>query len=133
MGKNSVYRGWLREGYNGETEVLEISDNLAERGRILAELVANDMITHGRYLSVRYYLTDIPCTPECLNLVLMETLFGEGAAEYNMVYSEATGYLCTDENLSVGGHDLMGILENELGRFLHLEIDYHKTAEAPLM
>jgi hypothetical protein len=131
LGKNIVYRGWLREGYNGETEVLEISDNIAERGAILAELVADDMLTHGRYLSVRYFLTDIPVAPEELNRVLMETFFGEGAAEYNMVYSEDTGYLWTDENLSVGGHDMMGKLETELGRFLHLEIDYHKNVNDP--
>src|SRR5437868_3327415 len=41
-------------------------------------------------------------------------------------YSEITGYLWTDENLMVGGHDLLDELRSHKGSFVHLEIAYSK-------
>ena len=45
-------------------------------------------------------------------------------ADFNPRYSEITGYLWTDEELNVGGHDLMAELKSNVGKWLILEIVY---------
>jgi hypothetical protein len=49
---------------------------------------------------------------------------GLGEADVGHRYSEITGYLWTDEEIMVGGHDLIEELHDHLGKFCHLEITY---------
>jgi hypothetical protein len=53
-----------------------------------------------------------------------DEMLGEGDATFGARYSEDTGYLWTDEELNVGGHDLLGELESHEGRYCLLEIRY---------
>jgi hypothetical protein len=48
------------------------------------------------------------------------------AATYRGVLSEYTGYLWTDEDLMVGGHDLLAELKSHLGKFCHLYVHYSR-------
>ena len=40
------------------------------------------------------------------------------------MYSDYTGYLWTDENLKIGGHDLLDELKEDCGKWLFLTIEY---------
>lgn len=89
----------------------------------IAEIL-QDEIT-GKQVSVRYWISDTEKTKEQLQESFLKNLFGAADAEYQDAYSDVTGYLWTDENLNIGGHDLMKELRSNLGKFIWLEIDIH--------
>lgn len=124
-----IYRGLLVKVSNGEEDdLLGLNNNNSEDIEPLAEILKKDLIDYGRYLSVNYYLSDKQLSAdECL-LNLMEKLYGEGDIEYNVIYSEITGYLWTDEEINIGGHNLLDELKNNLGKWLHMEIEFNKIA-----
>lgn len=80
----------------------------------------------NKQVSVRYYLSDKETSFEDAQTRFVEKLLGKIEVEYRDNYSEYTGYLWTDENLKVGGHDLMAELRNNVGKFLNLEIEVHE-------
>jgi len=84
------------------------------------------MRAFGRYLSVRYFIADAERSREELDESLVRQIIGAGEAEFHHRYSEITGYLWTDEEIRVGGHDLLDELTGCIGKFLHLEIVYSK-------
>jgi hypothetical protein len=126
--QNEIYRGWLVEGYNGETTTLNLKADLFRHSddEILADRIENDIGYYGRNLTVRYFITDKPVEKEQLEQDLAKVVMGLGKADYHMAYSDITGYLWTDEELNVGGHDLLGELQESIGKFLHMEIEYRK-------
>ena len=84
------------------------------------------IIGSGRkQVSVRYFLTDEARSVEQLNDALAHIAEGFGEAEYNHRYSEITGYLWTDEEAVVGGHDLVKELRGSLGKHLYMEVTVH--------
>jgi hypothetical protein len=122
-----IYQGIIREGDYGENYAAILLDGLDSP---LAELVADDMDEHGHYLTVRYFISDEPRTEAQLIEGLLQRLAGAADAKYEDVYSEYTGYLWTDQELEVGGHDLLAELEGNQGKFLWLEITY---SQAPVV
>lgn len=123
---SKIYRGWLVEGDNGETSTLNLKPDLFRHCNeiIIAEEIQSAINIYGHNLTVRYFLTDTMLPKEQLEENLAKSLMGAGNAEYNMHYSDITGYLWTDEELNVGGHDLLGELQESIGKFLHMEIEY---------
>jgi hypothetical protein len=121
-----TYRGWLCEGSNGETEVLELSVAPAVRGMILSEQIAEDIRGYGSCLTVRYYTADEDIPADKVDEAFLHDLYGDTEASYGMNYSEYTGYLWTDDKVNVGGHDLIRELKSQIGQFLHLEISYSR-------
>lgn len=121
-----AYRGELVRLSNGEED-----DLTGLRGEgveyILAEEIQHAMNRYGQYLSVRYFISDVPLSEEELTLELVKMVCGYGEVSYGMCFSEDTGYLWTNEDLMVGGHDLLGELGGHIGKYLHLEIEYSKT------
>lgn len=112
------YRGILRLGTYGEGEdILFLGDDDP-----LAEIVSDDIDRYGRYLTVRYWTADAPQDDDAIAEGAIKQLFGEGDAEFNQRYSDITGYLWTDEDLNVGGHDLLAELGAQAGRYCLLEI-----------
>lgn len=119
-----IYRGFLSIGTNGEdAEVLRLGDP-EDDNEWLAETIEEDIEAYGKYLSVRYYITDRSIFPDEVLPEFIKTLSGAGDACYHMCYSEMTGYLYTAEDLVVGGHDLLKELKSHVGKFCHLEISY---------
>ena len=53
-------------------------------------------------------------------------LDGLGEVDFDIRYSEITGYLWTDEELKVGGHDLIEELTSYVGKYLYLKVTYSK-------
>ena len=124
-----IYTGWLvdvsGDGYNE----LGISVSPDHAGVSFIEMIQSDMYKYGQYLSVRYFIATEPRTGEELEKDYMEMVFGKLKANYCQRYSDLTGYLWTDEELNVGGHDLCSELKGSKGKYLHMEIEYSKSAK----
>jgi hypothetical protein len=54
--------------------------------------------------------------------VNVRALFGAIDTNFAVHYSDMTGYLWTDEDLMVGGHDLLAELTSHTGKYLVLEV-----------
>lgn len=133
QGVKKLYRGWIalkshREGYDilfvGGTKESWLSKDGSDEP--LADRLVDDISQHGSFLSVRYWISDAESTLEEAQEGFIQILFGAGNARYNHVYSEITGYLWTNEDLKVGGHDLLDELKSSEGKFLNLEIEFFK-------
>lgn len=121
-----IYKGYLKlkdegEGYN-ILFVTEIDEPLAEE-------IQTDIAEFGKYLTVRYFLSSKEETLEGLQHILVNQILGIGEADYGHAYSEYTGYLWTDEKIEINGHDLLEELKSSIGRYLYLEIEYHKEPQ----
>lgn len=77
----------------------------------------------GETVTVRYWITDSQYTREEAQDAFLQTVMGEVDVKLESRYSEITGYLWTDENLMVGGHNLLGELQDSVGKWLILEVD----------
>jgi hypothetical protein len=120
--KNLVYSGFIIESVYGEDDdVLFIGENAeCPIACVLEEEIA------GKQVSVRYWISNKKKTKEELQESFLKELFGVVDASYTPRYSETTGYLWTDEELNIGGHDLLSELRSYIGKFIFLEIDVHR-------
>lgn len=81
---------------------------------------------NGKKVSVRYFVAGKPETKAVLIEGLIQKLYGDADAEYDESFSEYTGYLYTDQQLNIGGHNLFDEMKQNDGKFLYLEIDIHE-------
>lgn len=81
----------------------------------------------GKIITVRYWITDQEKTKEEAKESFINSLAGIGDIEYTDRYSEITGYLWTDENLNIGGHNLLDELKSYVGKWLILEVEYQNV------
>ena len=77
----------------------------------------------GKNVTVRYWITDKQVSKEDAVEGFVGQLMGIADCEFGARYTEVTGYLGTDEELNVGGHDLISELKSAVGKWLILEID----------
>jgi len=121
-----VYRGFLRVDSHGDSDdILFLDEKRGEESeRILAEALKDDMGEHGHHLTVRYFTADEEMSIDGLTETFVKIVSGIPDIEYSVKYSEITGYLWTDEDIKVGGHDLLEELKSEKGRFCHLEVEF---------
>lgn len=119
--KNLVYRGFIRDSEHGDNcsaiFIGECCDPIAEE-------LMNEEIT-GRWVSFRYWVSDTEKADAEIKKGALLNLIGCAEADYGDKYSEATGYLWTEANLAIGGHDLLSELESYVGKYILLEIDVH--------
>lgn len=127
--EHKVYKGLIEIGDYGE------SDKVLFVGREtntdpLCDILMDDREEFGEYLTVRYYICSEEIDEKDLLPTFLKQLLGGPAdnIEYVVHYSEDTGYLWTDENLIVGGHDLLEELRGYAGYWLHMEIDFSKES-----
>ena len=121
MSEQLILKGWLKHGYAYERHETALLDD-----EPISELL--EEIT-GKVVTVRYFISDKEDTLENIQEQFIRSLFGELEAEHRPRYSEITGYLWTDEELNVGGHDLLSELEVESygeGKYLYLIVDIHE-------
>lgn len=134
-----IWRGWLVVSSWGEGEALWLATepghekgtydydwNFIQGDDPLAEQIKNLMEEHGDFLSVNYYVAPERFTPEEVTGFVARLMVGEGYANVGHAYSEVTGYLWTDEEIKVGGHDLIAELTTHKGKFVQLEIGFSK-------
>lgn len=82
---------------------------------------------HGKQVSIRYWIIDKEVSKEEASDAVQRTLLGDATVEFEVYYSDITGYLWTDENLMVGGHNLLEELRSFVpkkgfGNYLILEV-----------
>ena len=118
-----IYRGLLTYASAEDDDVLALLENY-KHTEILAEAIEWHIAKHGDHLTARYYISDVEIAANELVEKHLKTLYGSADAEYHVHYSEITGYLWTDEEINIGGHDLLSELKTHLGKWLHLEIEY---------
>ena len=120
--ETKVYKGIVKEGDYGEN-----SDALfiGEGSQPIAKIFEEDF--EAKQVTVRYWTSDVEKTKEEIQESVLRKLFGDVDAMYSDSYSEITGYLWTDEELNVGGHDLIEEIRSYLGKFIYLEVDIHSA------
>jgi hypothetical protein len=114
---NESYEGRLSVHDHGESDDVLFIETYPEP---LAEIL--EWIS-GKNVSVRYWVSNEKATKSTVNEEFVKTLFGAGDSNFNARYSELTGYLWTDEDLNVGGHDLLDELKSFDGYWIILEIE----------
>lgn len=133
MTKTIIYDGWIREARHKDYSHALYLDTRGNEfpDEPLASIIERHMWVEGDYLTVRYFVinTERRVTVEEAGVALLKRLDGEGDALYIDHYSELTGYLWTDEELRVGGHDLLQELRSNLGKYVLLEITYNQEPE----
>lgn len=121
-----TYRGWLSLHSSGEANDILFLSTVREP---FAEAIQDDLGAHGHFVTVRYFVSDTDKTPDELTENLIRVVSGDLHADYGDHYSEYTGYLWTDEEVKVGGHDLLEELKGSVGKFAHIAMEYSKTSE----
>lgn len=106
--------------FSGETV---ISNNY---GFPLSKEMENKLNWKNCYASVKFVTCDTPIDVEHIEEKIIESYYGLCETQYRHRYSDYTGYLWTDEEFKVGGHDLIKILESHEGEYIHLEIELYK-------
>jgi hypothetical protein len=71
-------------------------------------------------VSFQFHVSDRPLSYHALQKHLVETTMGLANAEFSHAYSELTGYLWTNERAEVGGHNVLGQI-NEMVAGLKLQ------------
>ena len=118
------FKGWIEEGEYGDDY-----DALLIDGEPLAQTFEENSITR-KPVTVCYYICETEKTLEEAKeayLKMVMGLEGEAEAEYSHAYSEVTGYLWTDEELKIGGHDLCEELKSYEGKYLILLVEVHSA------
>lgn len=119
-----TFAGLLKEGYAESDEAL-VLDDPDERDRPLVELLEEAIA--GKQVTVRYWITDKQVTRDEVEEAFLKTVLGLAEVEWFYHYSDITGYMWTDEELNVGGHDLLAELKSHLGKWVILEIEVHAS------
>jgi hypothetical protein len=118
-----IYNGLLSLHTHGEADdILFLSS--------MEEPLADELkFLKNRKISVRYWITEKEINIEQGNEIIANICNGILEAEFEQYYSEYTGYLWTDEELNIGGHDLLEELKSNVGKWLLLEIDIHEFVD----
>lgn len=114
--KTVSYNGLLSLHQSGDASDVLYLSSVSEPLAYKLSWISNKNIT------VRYWITDIQVTQEQAETAFLQTCMGMAEVKFKSHYSEMTGYLFTDEDLIVGGHDLMAELKSYVGKWLILEI-----------
>lgn len=115
--KLKTYKGLLCLHNFGEASKILYLSSLQEP---LAS-VLNDDITYKK-VSAHYWITDKEVSKEEAIKQHVKRLYGFADCSFGSHYSELTGYLWTDEEIKIGGHDLINELRQFIGKWLILEI-----------
>ena len=116
-----IYKGFLKLGSNGEDDEILFLDNSCTP---FVEDIFYDIA--NKFATVRYFISDKKVLLEEAQKLFIEKLYGKISVEYEIHYSETTGYLWTTEELEVGGHDLLEELKSYIGKYLILIVDINE-------
>jgi hypothetical protein len=96
------------------------SEHITVDGDPLAELTEDFT---GQLLSIRYWITDEPIELNKAIETTIEQCMGFGDCKFRIHHSDQTGYLWTDEDFKVGGHDMIAEMESFIGKHVLMEIE----------
>lgn len=118
--RHEIYEGWICSHCLGDSYDNDDAIFLSSLSRALCKEL--DWIK-GKRVNVNYWICDEKCTKEQASEDFVKTLTGCAYVDFGARYSEYTGYLWTDEELKVGGHDIMREISSSVGKYLILEIE----------
>jgi hypothetical protein len=81
----------------------------------------------GKQITLRWWAADREEPDEAIKRRALEQVMGKVDVEWGARYSEVTGYLWTDEEFKVGGHDMIARLKSDVGKYLLLEAEVSAT------
>jgi len=116
-----IYKGIIKE------ETLFNNDEALFIGKHddpIAEIFEEDF--QGKQVTVRYWISEKRKTKNELQESTLKKILGVVDANYGEHYSEYTGYLWTEEDLNIGGHDLLSELRFFVGKYVYLEVEIHE-------
>ena len=94
--------------------------------------ILNNQYFSNRFTCVSFVTSDSEITdPAKLVEGFLRKIMGDIEFQYYHHYSSYTGYLYTNEEFNVGGHDIKKLLECNCGKYIHMEIDLYNTNEIP--
>lgn len=80
----------------------------------------------GNKVTVSYIISDTPIdNPSAFVQDYIEVVMGKASAEFYGSYSELTGHLWTNQKFVVGGHDIIKVMNANLGKYIHIEVLVH--------
>ena len=121
MDHKVIFEGRIERREDGDNwDALHLGDI------VLSEAFAEALNEERKQVSVRYYISPEPMTKEQRTNAEVTVANGEGYAEYISRYNDITGYLWTDEALTVGGHDLKTEISGYVGKWCRLELTIHE-------
>lgn len=82
-------------------------------------------VLNGKQVSVRYWICKARMPKHKLQESALINMFGSVDASFGARYTEITGFIGVDEEVNIGGHDLVQELFSHVGKYVHLEIDIH--------
>jgi hypothetical protein len=113
-----TYNGLINAGDFGENfNALFIGDS----SEPIAKTFYDDF--YNQNVTVRYWISEIEMSRELLKQNTLLCISGYVDADYSSRYSEITGYLWTDEELNIGGHNLLNELTSSIGKYVYLEVE----------
>lgn len=115
-----TYKGLLCQHDYGEAHDILFLSTIAKP---LAEQLEWDIA--DKIVTARYWITEEKATKEEAQENFIRELYGDTQCKFHAEYSETSGYLWTDEECRIGGHDLMNELWGHIGKWLILEIQVH--------
>ncbi len=118
--ETKTYTGLLTIHSWGEADDILFLSSLREP---LAENLEYDIAR--KQVTARYWITNKETSKEEAQIQFLNKLMGLAECDFGSHYSEITGYLWTDEECKIGGHDLIAELRSHVGKWLILEIDIH--------
>lgn len=118
--KNKLeYIGKIYEGYHEPGGLRIGGTNLGKIG----DEVDYYLSKTNKQIHVSYFISDVELTKEEFLENHLLTVFGAyKIGAYDVYGSEWTGYMWTDQDFKVAGHDLVGELSSHKGKFCYLKI-----------
>ena len=110
-----MYLGYYTDGY--------YSDDRMPLSEIFEEFIRRKFVT------INYWITNKKCSKDEAVECFIRSLYGQVDAKYFAYYSSITGYLWTDDNLKIGGHDLINELYSHRDKYLILEVEIHEKGD----
>ena len=117
---NKQYAGWLKLGDHGEGFDILLLD-----GEPIADILTDDLERYGHTVTARYFISDTPISFEEVTEEVILHVLGYSSADFGHRYSDITGYLWTDEDWQVGGHDMLWELRQSAGKYLNLQVEFY--------
>jgi len=128
-----AYEGWLHlRDYppnEGCEECIFLDENKQPSQHDLSyeeplfEKIGYTAYPSGRTVFARWWSADQKATKEELNEAVVAEALGAAYLDFGARYSEVTGYLWTDNEFKIGGHDMNVELGSLQGKWVHLEIE----------
>lgn len=126
---STIIEGWIKLYENSEGANvlwLDSQNNYNESDNTLTERLE---FLCGKCATVRYYACNKEFNTDNADEYLIRTIYGDISCDYGMEYSEYTGYLWTNEELKVGGHDLLNELYSCVGKYVLIVVDIDEQKE----